>query len=90
MLIWDLDNYDNSISSSLILSGKRELNSITGGENRLSLQSRDQLCGHEKTVEDISFHPKDRDILVSVGHDKKILGWDLRIDRYEIFKVNDN
>jgi len=31
-------------------------------------------------IEDISFNPKDSDLLVSVGDDRKILIWDLRIN----------
>ena len=42
---------------------------------------------HEKNIEDISFNPKDRDILVSVGDDKKIVGWDLRVGTNKTFVV---
>jgi len=36
------------------------------------------LIGHIGSVEGISFSPKDRDLIVSVGVDKQIIGWDLR------------
>ncbi len=41
-------------------------------------------------IEDITFNPVDRDVLVSVGDDKLIIGWDLRINTSKTFVVNKN
>jgi len=38
------------------------------------------LQGHTDCVEDLSFNPTDKDVLVSVSDDKTVLGWDLRIN----------
>ncbi len=38
-------------------------------------------------IEDITFNPVDRDVLVSVGDDKLIIGWDLRINTSKTFVV---
>lgn len=45
------------------------------------------MVGHEGSVEGLSFSPKDKDILVSVGVDKKIIGWDARASNKQMFKV---
>ena len=62
------------------MSNKRELNSI-GMRDNLKVSYISELKGHDQMIEDISFHPKYRDVLMSVGDDKKIIGWDLRVNQ---------
>lgn len=80
VLIWDLEDYQSKLSTHYILGGKRELNFLSNSEQNIRLSYREALEGHKQTVEDLSFSPNDRDILVSVGCDRKIIGWDLRIE----------
>lgn len=65
------------MSSNYLFSNKRELNSI-GNIDNIKVSYVNCLKGHNNAIEDISFHPRDRDILISVGDDRKIIGWDLR------------
>lgn len=44
-----------------------------------------ELNGHEGSIEGLSFSPKDKDLLVSVGVDKKIIGWDIRSNTRQMF-----
>jgi hypothetical protein len=37
VLIWDLEDYQTRLSTSYMLSGKRELNQISGGDNNMKL-----------------------------------------------------
>lgn len=39
-------------------------------------------------IEDLSFSPVHKDVLVSVGDDKKLLGWDIRTSTDKQFEVN--
>ena len=57
------------------------MNFLSNSEQNMQLQYKEILEGHTDTVEDLNFSPKDRDILVSVGCDKRIIGWDLRIEK---------
>lgn len=38
-------------------------------------------------VEDISFSPVHKDVLISVGDDKRLLGWDTRASFEKQFEV---
>jgi WD40 repeat protein len=53
----------------------------------MKLTFKYELTGHQGSVEGLSFSPKDKDLLVSVGVDKKIIGWDLRSSNKITFKV---
>ncbi len=56
-------------------------------EQNLKVNFKTELNGHVGSVEGLSFSPKDKDLLVSVGVDKKIIGWDIRSHDKLIFKV---
>lgn len=53
----------------------------------MKLNFKTELNGHVGSVEGLSFSPKDKDLLVSVGVDKNIIGWDIRSHDKLIFKV---
>lgn len=90
VLIWDLEDYQSKLSTHYILGGKRELNFLSNSEQNIRLSYREILEGHKQSVEDLTFSPKDRDILVSVGCDKRIIGWDLRIEgNKQAFEMQD-
>lgn len=84
VLVWELDDYQTSLSTKLILNNRRELNSINnrGEFSNIKLSYRYDLKGHEKTVEDVSFCPKNNFCLASVGDDRKLMIWDTRVDKY--------
>lgn len=54
-------------------NSKRELNSIGNNEN-IKVSFNYALEGHEDMIEDLSFNPTDKDVLVSVSDDKTLLG----------------
>lgn len=85
--IWDLEDYQTSLSSHYQSSAKRELNSISNMDQNLQLNAKQELAGHAGPIEGVSFSPKDRDMLVSVGVDRAILGWDLRSHTKRSFQV---
>jgi WD40 repeat protein len=78
ILIWDLEDYNNRISGNTFYQiNKRELNTISTTEN-LQISPIIELPGHTDNIEDIAFSSGFRDLLVSVGDDKYLNGWDLR------------
>jgi len=80
VLIWDIEDYQSSVPSNLLLYNKRELNAINSSEKytNIRLNPRTEFLGHTACIEDISFSPKDKDIFVSAGDDKKVICWDAR------------
>jgi len=65
---------------------RRNLSQIDKSE-RKTLIYKQELIGHSKMVEALSFHPKNNDIIISVGDDQKILAWDLRASSNPIYEV---
>ncbi len=57
-------------------------------EQNLKLNQKLELKGHKGSIEGVSFSPKDKDILASVGVDKSIIGWDVRSASKQAFQVN--
>jgi len=90
VLIWDIEDYQSTVPSNLLLFNKRELNAINSSEKytNIKLQAKREFKGHSACVEDVSFHPKDREVLISVGDDKKLICWDTRTDTPS-FEVRD-
>lgn len=88
VLVWDIEDYKTSMSTHMLMN-KRELNAINHSNDfsNLRIQARVELKGHSDCVEDISFHSKNKDILCSVGDDKRLIGWDVRADEKIVFKV---
>ena len=80
VLIWDIEDYQSSVPSNLLLFNKRELNAINTSEKytNIRLTPKQEFLGHTACVEDISFSPKDKDIFLSAGDDKKVICWDAR------------
>ena len=85
VLIWDLEDYESKLSTSIGINGNRELNSISKLD--LKINFKQEVHGHTKSVEDITFSPRDRDILASVGLDRCLISWDFRATKQQIFKV---
>jgi WD domain, G-beta repeat. len=88
VLIWDIEDYQTSLSSNLILFNKRELNAINSTEKftNVKIQPKREFLGHTDAVEDVCFHPKNREVLISVSDDKRVICWDTRSDvpSYEV------
>ena len=82
VLIWDIEDYQSNLPYNLLLYNKRELNAINNTEKytNVKLFPKREFKGHTACVEDLSFHPKDRETLISVGDDKKLICWDSRSD----------
>lgn len=60
------------------------LNEPKPDKNKLVRQPNDFfLCGHSDSVEDLCFKPGSADILCSVGIDRQLLIWDLRVSTSE-------
>ena len=49
------------------------------------MHSKIELLGHKGYIEGVSFSPKDKDILASVGIDRNIIGWDIRSSDKQTF-----
>ena len=66
--------------SNLLLYNKRELNAIHNTEKytNIRLSPKAEFLGHTACIEDISFSPKDKDLFMSAGDDKKVICWDAR------------
>ncbi|EGR27180.1 WD repeat protein [Ichthyophthirius multifiliis] len=88
ILIWDIENYQTRLSNNYLLN-KRELNHIGNQNEQFKLKNNITLLGHTEMIEDISFSPNKKDVLVSVGDDKKLLLWDLRVSHEKQQEVND-
>jgi WD40 repeat protein len=48
-----------------------------------------QLKGHKLSVEDAKFKPGEKDILCSVGVDRRVLFWDLRTGFSPVSEITD-
>ena len=81
VLVWNLEDYQSRMMSATIFSSRRELNQI-GNTDNMRISYSNGLIGHKKQIEDLSFSPRDKDLLVSVGNDMKIILWDLRKQNY--------
>ena len=90
VLIWDIEDYQTSMSTNLLMN-KRELNAINHSNDfsNLKIQAKYELKGHTDCVEDLSFHSKNKEILCSVGSDKRLIGWDIRTPEKIIFKIDE-
>jgi histone-binding protein RBBP4 len=90
VLIWDIEDYQTNLSSNTILFNKRELNAINNTEKftNVKIQPKRDFIGHTDAVEDVCFHPKNKEVLISVGDDKRILQWDTRSENasFEVTK----
>jgi len=75
--------------SSSVTTNKRELNSIGNASEQLRLKNSITLTGHTEMVEDIVFSPVHKDILLSVGDDKRLIGWDVRASHEKQFEVKE-
>ena len=81
ILVWDIEDYQTSLSSNIMLLNKRELNGMNGSEcSNIKINPRNEFRGHTDTIEEVCFHPKNKDILCSVGDDKKFIMTDIRSD----------
>lgn len=80
VLIWDIEDYQSNIPSNLLLFNKRELNALSSTEKytNVKLFAKREFKGHSGPVEDVTFHPKDKEVLMSVGDDRKLICWDTR------------
>eukprot|EP01017_Pseudomicrothorax_dubius_P010766 TRINITY_DN13890_c0_g1_i1.p1 TRINITY_DN13890_c0_g1~~TRINITY_DN13890_c0_g1_i1.p1 ORF type:complete len:270 (-),score=32.75 TRINITY_DN13890_c0_g1_i1:357-1166(-) len=78
VLLWELDDYQTSLGANY-LNNRRELMSIHKEPSNLKVYPKEELRGHSKTVEDLSFCPSDKFKLCSVGDDRKVIVWDTRI-----------
>ena len=92
VLIWDIEDYQSSVPSNLLLFNKRELNAIHNTEKytNIKLYPKREFKGHTACIEDVSFHPKDREVLMSAGDDKKLICWDTRSETpsFEVYDGN--
>eukprot|EP00828_Plagiopyla_frontata_P048904 TRINITY_DN9548_c0_g1_i1.p2 TRINITY_DN9548_c0_g1~~TRINITY_DN9548_c0_g1_i1.p2 ORF type:complete len:381 (-),score=61.22 TRINITY_DN9548_c0_g1_i1:11-1153(-) len=88
VLMWDIEDYQAKLAFSSFQTGKRELNSITSMDQNVQLYPIYSLEGHTQSIEDVCFHPSDKNMLVSASDDQTVIGWDVRAANNKAFIID--
>ena len=79
VLLWDLEDFASNGGNTGGVKSRNSLNSGGMAQYEIShLKPRIKFRGHTDTVEDVAFHPKSSDEVVSVADDKSVRFWDFR------------
>lgn len=72
LAIWDLEDHQNKLSSLLMSGSKREGSLVNSGDisNSPRLGPRNFIQASEKSIEGITFHPDNNDVIATVSEDK--------------------